>query len=109
MHNKNCWEEKKCGREPGGVNANELGVCQAAVEGGTDGLNNGKNGGRVCWALAGTLCGGKVQGTYAAKLISCMQCDFFKLVKKEQGRDMVNTKEVLEKLAKMNQNISDLY
>jgi len=29
---KNCWEFMKCGREPGGVNAIELGVCRAATE-----------------------------------------------------------------------------
>jgi hypothetical protein len=26
----NCWEVKKCGREPGGVKVKELGVCPAS-------------------------------------------------------------------------------
>jgi len=51
----------------------------------SDGLNGGKNGGRICWTIAGTFCGGKVQGTFAEKQISCMACDFFKRVKEEEG------------------------
>ena len=29
----NCWEVKKCGREPGGKSVATLGVCPAASEG----------------------------------------------------------------------------
>jgi hypothetical protein len=82
---KNCWEYKNCGREPGGPKANELGVCPAATSSAHNGKNNGKNGGRYCWKVAGTLCGGKVQGEYAAKAVSCMACEFFKVVKQEEG------------------------
>ena len=67
----NCWEFKRCGREPGGMNSRELGVCPAASETRVDGANGGHNGGRACWAVAGTLCGGKVQGTYAMKMGTC--------------------------------------
>ncbi len=81
----NCWEFKKCGREPGGEKIAELGLCPAASEESTDGVNEGKNAGRVCWAVAGTFCGGKVQGTFAEKYLSCMACDFFKLVKEQEG------------------------
>ena len=56
----NCWEFKQCGRQKGGENAGDLGVCPAATEEAADGLNCGKKGGRACWALAGTLCGGVV-------------------------------------------------
>ncbi len=63
----NCWEFKKCGRELGGVNAKELGVCPAYP-------NDGHN----CAKVAGTLCGGKVQGSFAGKILSCMQCDFYR-------------------------------
>jgi hypothetical protein len=34
--------------------------------------------GRPCWAVAGTFCDGEVQGTFAKKLINCMDCDFMK-------------------------------
>ena len=81
----NCWQAKKCGREPGGANVAQLGVCPASTEKAAHGRNGGQNGGRICWAVTGTLCGGKVQGTFAQKRLSCMSCDFFKQVKTEQG------------------------
>ena len=28
----NCWQVKKCGREPGGAKVAEFGVCPAAAE-----------------------------------------------------------------------------
>ncbi len=82
---QDCWEFKNCGREPEGAKVAELGVCPAAIDISSDGLNGGKNAGRVCWAVAGTFCGGKVQGSFAQKQLSCMTCDFFKKVKEEEG------------------------
>ena len=66
---KNCWEFKKCGREGGGANAVEMGVCPAYPDDG-----------RICARVAGTfctLCEGGIQGTYARKLDSCLECDFY--------------------------------
>jgi hypothetical protein len=80
----NCWEFKKCGREPKGARVKELGVCPASVETRVTGMNSGINGGRCCWAVTGTLCGGKVQGTFAMKMTSCMDCEFFKTVNYEE-------------------------
>ena len=91
----NCWEFKKCGREPGGMRAAELGVCTAATEFKANGVNGGKNGGRACWAIAGTLCGGKVQGSYAQKLSNCMTCDFYQVVRNEQGKDLKTGTQLL--------------
>ena len=34
--------------------------------------------GKGCARIAGTLCGGQVQGTFATKLGNCLQCDFYK-------------------------------
>ncbi|MBU2491795.1 MAG: hypothetical protein KJ571_04160 [Bacteroidetes bacterium] len=93
---QNCWQVKKCGREPGGIKSAELGVCPAATESRTNGINDGKNGGRSCWALAGTMCGGKIQGSFASKLSNCLNCDFFKLVQVEQGKTLISTKEILK-------------
>ena len=62
---KNCWEYMQCGREPGGRNAPEAGGCPAAVDTTHDGINSGCCGGRFCWAVAGTLCSGEIQGTFA--------------------------------------------
>lgn len=98
MTRQNCWEFKKCGRQPGGVKAAELGVCPASTEKHADKINGGQFGGRACWALTGTLCGGKVQGTYATKLGNCMQCEFFKLVKQEEGAACQGSKEIMEAL-----------
>jgi hypothetical protein len=95
---KNCWEAKSCGRQPGGLKVSEFGVCSAAVETRVNGMNNGKNGGRVCWAIAGTLCGGKVQGSFASKVANCMTCDFYKSVKSEEGASCVLTKDVLDRI-----------
>jgi hypothetical protein len=82
---QNCWEWKKCGRQSGGEKADELGVCPAATENAGDGLNRGTKAGRICWAISGTFCSGKIQGTFAEKQLSCMTCDFFKKVKEEEG------------------------
>ena len=94
----NCWQFKKCGRQPSGEKADELGVCPAAIEAAADGINSGAEGGRSCWALAGTLCGGKVQGTFATKLANCLQCDFYKLVLQEEGQDFIQSREILERI-----------
>ncbi len=80
----NCWEYLKCGRQPDGDNVNEKGVCPAAIDGVFDGLNDGCHGGRFCWEIAGTLCKGEIQGTFAEKRGSCMNCSFYKLVHQEQ-------------------------
>ena len=99
MARLNCWEFKKCGREVGGAKAAQLGVCVAASEARTNGLNGGRNGGRACWALAGTLCGGVVQGTFATKLTNCQNCEFYALVKGEEGAGLIRPTEILQRLA----------
>lgn len=73
----NCWEFKKCGREPNGAKVAELGICPAAIEKKVNGIHGGTNGGRSCWAVAGTFCGGKVQGTFSQKMTNCMSCEFY--------------------------------
>lgn len=88
----NCWEYMKCGREPGGKNADEFGVCPAAVDLSYDGINSGKCGGRFCWGVAGTLCGGGVQGSFAEKRKSCLDCRFYQRVRAEEGTTNLRTK-----------------
>jgi hypothetical protein len=80
----NCWEYKHCGRGRGGRRAPGEKICPAAIATDANGVNRGINGGRVCWAIAGTLCGGRQQGNYAAKLETCLKCDFCKLVLAEE-------------------------
>lgn len=98
MATVNCWEFKHCGRQPGGEKVAELGVCPAAVEKRLDGVNHGRAAGRCCWALTGTLCGGKVQGSFAMKLGNCMKCEFFTLVRQEEGTGYAASTQILEKL-----------
>jgi len=100
MMKMNCWEFKKCGREPGGTRATELGVCPAATTAVLTGTNGGKAGGRACWAVTGTLCGGIVQGTFASKLGNCQKCEFYLLVKNEEGKNYRSSKDILTILPK---------
>lgn len=65
--NMNCWENKNCGRERGGAKTDQLGECPAWPDHGRD-----------CWAVAGTLCGGQVQGTEAEKIGNCRKCEFYR-------------------------------
>ena len=81
---KNCWEFKSCGREPGGSKVAELGECPATSEAKLDGTHGGKNAGRACWVVAGTLCKGEVQGTFAKKFDACERCEFYELVRMEE-------------------------
>jgi len=99
MTKQNCWEFKRCGRQPGGARAAELGVCAAASAVAVDGLNSGANGGRVCWAVAGTLCGGKVQGSFATKLAACTACEFYRQVQREEGDMACMPRVILKRLA----------
>lgn len=92
-----------CGRETGGPNAAEYGVCPAAADESFGGINSGKNGGRICWAVAGTFCNGCVQGSYADKRFSCLNCDFYQMVQEEEGLANRQTK-FLQFLARENRS-----
>ena len=81
----NCWEFKKCGREPGGRLASRLGVCPAASFPAADGYLGGRSGGRACCFVAGTLCEEVLQGTYRDKSEHCWDCDFYRLLRHEHG------------------------
>ncbi len=61
-----CWEFRQCGRERSGHSVKDLGVCPAYPDHG-----------RHCARVAGTLCGGKVQGMFAVKLANCLKCEFY--------------------------------
>jgi hypothetical protein len=81
---KNCWEFKKCGGEPGGVHSHDLGVCPASTEKRLNGVHNGENSGRSCWVVAGTMCRGEVRGNFAQTYETCLICDFFNKVRREE-------------------------
>jgi len=72
----NCWEIENCGREEGGSRVKELGECIASKE----------EMGHSCWIIAGTLCGGKVQGSLAQKNGFCTSCNVYKLYNRSSGK-----------------------
>ena len=74
----NCWQIKQCGREQGGHNAQELGVCPASTQ----------SFGHSCWIIAGTLCGGVVQGTFAEKEKNCLSCEVYQLYNRTNGSQL---------------------
>ncbi|GBE05284.1 hypothetical protein BMS3Abin10_00907 [bacterium BMS3Abin10] len=90
----------ECGREPDGAKVSEFGVCLAATDIRAGGINHGENAGRSCWAVAGTFCRGKVQGSYAKKLGDCEKCRFYKRVIKEEGAKYVTADDILRELEK---------
>lgn len=91
----NCWEYMNCGREFGGQNTESLGVCSVLINDALDGTHNGKQAGRCCWIVAGTLCNGTIQGSYASKRESCRNCEFYKLVKTQEKNKIKSQSELL--------------
>lgn len=80
----NCWQYKKCGREPGGSMAAREGVCPAASGTIFNTFNNGINAGRSCWLVAGTFCDHQIMGTFAEKIDTCKNCSFYQKVQEEE-------------------------
>lgn len=78
MKNLNCWEFKKCGREPGGSKATELGVCPIAAE------DRPPEAEKRCWLVVGTKCGGEVHGIFAKKFEDCRSCEFYQKARENE-------------------------
>lgn len=85
MRKTNCWELKHCGREPDGFKS-ALGVCPAASEGYLNSIHGGVCAGRACWVITGTFCDDEQQGSFANKFEKCEQCDFYRMVRREEGK-----------------------
>lgn len=84
MSKLNCWEFKKCGREPGGPKSAEFGACPVPLFKDFDRVHDGSHAGRTCWAVPASLCAGQQQGVFVQKLEKCQACEFFLNVKKEE-------------------------
>ncbi len=97
---KNCWEIMACGRGPAGNDGAGEDVCPAALAGALDGVHGGTNGGRACWVVAGTFCGGVVQGQFARKYFDCRACAFYEQVRGEEKGKMLKPRELLDRLAR---------
>jgi len=98
MKKMNCWEFKKCGRQPGGDNVKELGTCPSSTTSELDGTHGGFNAGRSCWIVKATLCGNAVQGSFAAKHADCFDCEFYKSVAAEEGLKFIQSSRLMLKL-----------
>jgi nucleoid DNA-binding protein len=99
MKKQNCWEYQNCGKQSLTDDIfEEVGTCPASTERCLDGINEGRNGGRSCWGIAGTLCGGEVQGSIACKIETCRKCGFYQLVQMEEGNHFVTGSELVEML-----------
>jgi hypothetical protein len=92
---KNCWEFKRCGMEKK-RNRNTSGNCPVPTMSLYDGVHDGKNGGRVCWMIAGSACQEDVQGTFAQKLETCSDCDFYESVQVAEGKNLKLSLDVIE-------------
>lgn len=100
MFNKmNCWEYHKCDCEGSAF------TCPVYSTTYADGINKGINAGRCCWAIAGTMCKGAVQGTYAQKLKDCVKCTFFQKVQEEENYHFSIFGEVIQRQKKLKDNI----
>jgi CheY-like chemotaxis protein len=95
---RNCWQFTGCGREPGGKNSKQKGICIAALEDRLDGVHGGKNAGRACWAVACIAYGGDIKNTTVQNFEKCLTCNFYKLLKKEEGKGYQDTIFLLTKL-----------
>ena len=96
MDGLNCWEFKNCGRELGGKREKDLGICPASTYLPLEGVHDGIASGRACWVVAGTMCGGDVSGTFAEKLGDCLECDFYDLVRTDEGDGFLPILELLK-------------
>ena len=86
------------------MNVASLGECPASIEANLDGVNSGVNGGRACWAVAGTFCRGHIQGSTAAKLRSCMECLFYETVRFEEAANASTTTEIILHLSRADES-----
>jgi hypothetical protein len=81
----NCWEYQQCGRERGGWAVGDDGPCPASTALEADGVHGGIKGGRMCWAVEGTLCEGCSDWTPIQKRAYCTKCAFYRRVQIEEG------------------------
>jgi hypothetical protein len=87
----NCWEFMGCGLHVNGdfIGPGEVALCPACSDKKRKGLHGGKNAGRACWLVSGTLCSGTRQETAKQKHAMCIPCDFYALVIDEEDGNKI--------------------
>jgi CheY-like chemotaxis protein len=94
----NCWEFMRCGRTPYDGPIDEKKICPVSADVRLDGIHGGKNGGRACWVVAGSMCDGKLQGPARQKFADCRKCSFYRALKKEEGEHYCDSLYLLDRL-----------
>jgi CheY-like chemotaxis protein len=92
----NCWEFHGCDVEPLSDYVIDYRVCAATWTEELHGVHGGKNAGRACWAVVGSMsCGDRENICLHA--VTCEECDFYKAVMEEEGDNFVPA-EVLREM-----------
>ncbi len=101
MGKLNCWEYMQCGRQPGGENTEQHGVCPVTIDKRLDGAHQGNNGGRTCWLVGGTECREFFEKTrhqdFAMKYHDCTLCEFYNHVRFEEAPGFFPGESLLDK------------
>lgn len=95
----NCWQVKHCGREYGGINVEKDGLCPVVKASKLNGAHFGKNGGRCCWAVAGTFSGKSPTCSFSKKLDSCEECDFYQFVLNDMDGQLIPISDLIYNLS----------
>jgi hypothetical protein len=95
---RNCWDYYRCRKQSEGNHVKEHDVCPAYFETKLHGIHDGKNGGRACWIVAGTKCGGRIKRTLVPKFIVCKLCGFKKIVISEESQNFVVSDDFMKNL-----------
>lgn len=95
----NCWEVLGCT----GLMENKPGrkcLCPALTAKELDSLHGGLHGGRACWAVDGTFCNEKPQGSHIEKQEDCGNCGFKVSVRTSEGSLFLETDMLISILNK---------
>lgn len=82
---RNCWEIARCGREPGGSQAQALGVCPAALGESGNSIRHIEASERVSGTVTGNLCYAEIQGTTASQPEACPHCEATWRIQGDEG------------------------
>jgi hypothetical protein len=96
-----------CGQQRRGCKNNVF-KCPVPEMTASNGINSGKNAGRICWLVAHTMCKGEADTTFEEMIRICGECEFYKLVREEEGKALVLSldmlREVYEKTSAVQSN-----
>ncbi len=97
----NCWDVMGCSRGIGDDTPCVGDACRAATETLVDGVNGGHNGGRACWAVAGSFAMDSPDCKRHGPS-SCVDCPFFRMVITEELPNLEFSPRILEILGYAN-------